>query len=96
MLDTEQQMAAAKQQMEDDLDADAELVGVKRKKKPAAAAATAAASGGGGAAAEGEEAAAAAAAAGDDELVRWLAVRPLLQFVVSALCQAALFAAWRR
>jgi hypothetical protein len=71
MLDTEQQMAAAKQQMEDDLDADAELLGVKRKKKPAAAAA---AGGEGGEAAEGEEGAvaAAAAAAGDDELVRWL------------------------
>jgi hypothetical protein len=73
MLDTEQQMAAAKQQMEEDLDADAELLGVKRKKKPAAATA-AAGEAGAAAAAEGEEgAAAAAAAAGDEELVRALA-----------------------
>ncbi|WIA09100.1 hypothetical protein OEZ85_008512 [Tetradesmus obliquus] len=71
MLDTEQQMAAAKQQMEEDLDADAELLGVKRKKKPAAAAAAGGEAGAAAAAAaaEGGDAAAAAAAAGDDELV---------------------------
>ncbi|KAF8072947.1 ubxn1 [Scenedesmus sp. PABB004] len=76
VLDTEAEVAAARQAMEEDLDADAELLGLKRKKKPAgdAAAGTGAAGGGGpeggGAEAGGAEAGAgASAAAGDDELV---------------------------
>ncbi|KAF6266626.1 hypothetical protein COO60DRAFT_1697171 [Scenedesmus sp. NREL 46B-D3] len=80
MLDTEQQMAAAKQQMEEDLDADAELLGVVRKKKPAAGAAAAVAAGEAGTvAAGGEEGAAAPAAAGDDELVPVEVAPELLQ-----------------
>lgn len=86
-LDTEQQMAAAKQQIEEDLDADAELLGLKRKKKPAAAAGEASAGTAEVASADaGGDAAAPAATAGGgdaamaeseqhDELVRsrWLA-----------------------
>lgn len=87
VLNTEQQIAEAKQQMEEDLEADAELLGLKRKKKPAAAAAAAeaaapAAEGSDVAAADGS--AAAAAAGGDaagDELVSCCLVLALLDSI---------------
>lgn len=76
-------MAAVKQAMEEELDADAELLGLKRKKKPAAAGAAdgeaAAADGAAGASSSGAaagdgavagEASTSGTAAGDDELVR--------------------------
>lgn len=77
-------MAAVKQAMEEELDADAELLGLKRKKKPAAAGAAdgeaaaadraaAGASSSGAAAGDGAaagEASTSGTAAGDDELVR--------------------------
>jgi hypothetical protein len=78
-INTEAQVAEVKQAMEDELDADAELLGLKRKKKSAAAAAdgTAAAGAAGasssgaaeGAAGEGAAEASTSGAGGDDELV---------------------------
>jgi hypothetical protein len=69
-INTEAQVAEVKQALEDELDADAELLGVKRKKKPAAetTAAGAAAGPSGEAAAEGA-AEASTSGAGEDELV---------------------------
>jgi hypothetical protein len=78
VLNTEQQMAEAKQQMEDDMEADAELLGIKKKKKQQAAAAAtddnqaATAAGGSTEADEGLPTASTAAAHGEeghDELV---------------------------
>lgn len=78
-MDTEAQVAEVKQAMEEEMDADAELLGLKRKKKPAADA-TAAGAGAGssgaapeGAAGEGAAEASTSGAAGDDELVRGIA-----------------------
>lgn len=71
-------MAEVKQAMEEELDADAELLGLKRKKKPAAAAAEAAGADGAaagssgaaeGAAGDGTAEASTSGAAADDELV---------------------------
>lgn len=70
MINTEQQIAAAKQQMEEDLEADAELLGLRRKKKPATATAADAAGGSEGtaatSAAEGAECSTAAASGDGD------------------------------
>jgi len=65
LLNTEQQMATAKQELLDDMEVDAELLGVKRKAKGPAGEGAAAA----GADASSSEAAAAAAAADGDEMV---------------------------
>lgn len=78
-LNTEAQVAEVKQAMEEEMDADAELLGLKRKKKPATAATddTAAAGAAGasssgaaeGAAGDGAAEASTSGAGGDDELV---------------------------
>lgn len=72
MLNTEARVQEVKQQMEEDLAADAELLGLKRKAKPAADAAAAGTSSGGEAgghsAADGAGGASTSGAA-DDELV---------------------------
>ncbi|KIY94629.1 hypothetical protein MNEG_13334 [Monoraphidium neglectum] len=67
VIDTEQQMAAAKQELKEDLEADAELLGVKRKKAAPAQEGASAAAGAGGDGAE--------AMAVDEEMRRWQWIR---------------------
>jgi hypothetical protein len=72
-INTEAQVAEVKQALEDEMDADAELLGVKRKKKPAAESGAAAAGAAAGASSDAAAADGAAEAstsgAGEDELV---------------------------